>query len=187
MKDMGNRLIDAAISGDLMKVRQLFDEGADANFANRLGVTALMVAAQWNRPEVVRFLLSKGADVEAQESSSGCNALMFACLSGNPEVVRLVLEHGASVNARNIDGRTALMTAAFCGSIELVKMLLRHGADVEATDRFGSTALSQASIAGHRDVVNLLMKREADATRHAVNLRKQRSGVSRTQEGTHRR
>lgn len=71
-----------------------------------LGVTALMVAAQWNRPRIVSFLLSKGADVDAQENASGCNALMFACLSGNPEVVRLVLKHGAPVNSTNFNGRT---------------------------------------------------------------------------------
>jgi ankyrin repeat protein len=175
MSETGDGLIEAAMSGDIIKVRQLLADGADVNFANRLGVTALMVAAQWNRPEIVRFLLSKGADVEAVENSSGCNALMFACLSGNPDLVSLVLEHGAPVDSTNIDGRTALITAAFCGAIKVVRVLLEHGADIGAMDRFGENALTQASMAGHRDVENLLVRKGADKTRKVANSIKQRS------------
>ncbi len=156
IRGTGDELIHAAMSGDLVKVRQLVADGADVNFANRLGVTALMVAAQWNRPEIVHFLLSKGADVQAEENSSRCNVLMFACLSGNPEVVSLVLKHGAAVNSTTFDGRSALMTASFCGKLELVRMLLRHGADIDAMDRFGATALTQAAMSGHTDVETLL-------------------------------
>lgn len=157
MNDAGDGLINAAMSGDLVRVLQLVTDGADVNFANRLGVTALMVAAQWNRPEIVSYLLSRGANVNAQENSLGCNALMFACLSGNPHVVELLLKNGAPVNSINIDGRTALMTAAFCGFTRVVKTLLNHAADSEAMDRFGATALTQAAMAGHKEVVNLLM------------------------------
>jgi len=165
MSGIGDELIHAAMSGDVVKVRQLLADGADVNFANRLGVTALMVAAQWNRLEIVDFLLSKGADVQAEESSSRCNALMFACLSGNLEIVSRVLSHGAAVNSATIDGRTALMTAAFCGNLELVKMLLRHGADINAMDRFGATALTQAAMAGHSDVASLIVTQGATKRR----------------------
>jgi ankyrin repeat protein len=165
MNRRGDELIRTAMSGDVVKVRQLVADGADVNFANRLGVTALMVAAQWNRPEIVHFLLSKGADVEAEETSSRCNALMFACLSGNPEIVSLILKHGAAVNSATIDGRTVLMTAAFCGSLEVVRLLLRHGAAIDAIDRFGATALTQAVIAGHTDVVALLVAEGATKRR----------------------
>jgi len=174
MSDMGDGLIEAAMAGDLVKVQQLLNEGADVNFANRLGVTALMVAAQWNRPRIVKFLLCRGANLEAVENSSGCNALMFACLSGNPGLVSLVLRHGAPVNSANIDGRTALITAAFCGDIKVVRMLLEHGADIDAMDRFGETALTQASMAGHREVANLLVKRGTHKTRTRMKPMKRR-------------
>lgn len=174
MSTLENRLVEAAMKGNLTKLRQLVAEGADVNFANQLGVTALMVAAQWNRSEIVDFLLSKRADVEAVEHSSGCNALMFACLSANPEVVSLLLTHGARVNSTNSYGRTALMTAAFCGSIEVVRVLLKHGADINAMDPSGATALTQASMLGHRDVVNLLISNGANRERSTVNSMKQR-------------
>ena len=175
MSGMGDALIEAVMSGNLMKLRQLVADGANVNLTNRLGMTPLMVAAQWNRPGIVSFLLSNGADVQAQEHSSGCNALMFACLSGNPEVVRLVLKHGAPVNSTNFNGRTALMTAAFCGITKVVRMLLQHGADIDAEDRFGATALIQASMAGRVEVVHLLEAKRAEKAQNAANPMKQRN------------
>ncbi|MDQ7785136.1 MAG: ankyrin repeat domain-containing protein [Desulfomonilaceae bacterium] len=165
MSTLGDDLIEAAMSGDVVKVRRLVANGADVNYANRLGVTPLMVAAQWNRPNIVSFLLSKHADVETKENSSGCNALIFACVSGNSDIVGLILAHGAHVNSTNRDGRTALMTASFRGAIAVVKVLLSHGAHIDAVDRFGATPLTEASMAGHRDVVTLLMSKRADKAR----------------------
>ncbi len=157
MRGAADALIESAMSGDLEKVQQLVADGADINFANRVGMTPLMVAAQWNRPKIVGFLLSRGADLEAREYSSGFNPLFFACLSGNPAVVSMLLKHGANVNSANYDGRTALMTASFCGTTRVVKMLLEHGADVSATDRFGATAIAHALMAGQREVAKLLV------------------------------
>ena len=167
MSEAEEALIEAAMSGDLVKVRQLVGDGVDVNSANRMGMTPLMVAAQWNRLKIVSFLLSRGGDVEAREHSSGCNALFFACLSCNPAVVRMVLKHGAHVNSTNHDGRSALMTASFCGMTGVVKTLLKHGADVDAMDRFGATALTHALMAGQREVVKLLVVEGADAKRQA--------------------
>ena len=81
-------MIHAAMSGDVAKVRQLLADGADVNFANRLGMTALMVAAQWNRLEIVNFLLSKGADVKAEESPARCNTNSHSKSPRSPPLIK---------------------------------------------------------------------------------------------------
>lgn len=153
---MGNSLIDAAISRDLPRISHLLSKGANLNFANRQGVTALMMAALWNRSGIVNLLLSMGADVSLQESSSGYDALMFASMSGNSTIVNSLLSYGASVNSFDINGRTPLMIASFCCHSSLVKILLEHGANIEAIDRFGSNALAQAISIGCNDVAEIL-------------------------------
>ncbi len=152
----GERLIDEAMAGNLRAVSELVEDGAGVNFANRYGVTPVMVAAQWNRPEVVSFLLESGANARAVENSSGRSVLMYACLSGNHEVVELVLKYGAQVNGKDRLGRTALMTAAATGNSAVVDMLLKGGAEVNARDTWGATALDFAVTSGHREVADLL-------------------------------
>lgn len=55
-------LISAALFGKTEEARILLDAGADINFQNNDGATALHVAAFFCRPEIVQLLLEKGAD-----------------------------------------------------------------------------------------------------------------------------
>ena len=55
-------LISASLFGQTDIVKVLLDEGADVNFQNNDGSTALHVAAFFCRPEIVKILLDKGAD-----------------------------------------------------------------------------------------------------------------------------
>ncbi len=159
--ELGERLIEEAMLGNLDGVRELISYGADANFANTKGVTPLMVAAHWDRLEVVRFLLERGVDVEAREKSVGRNALMYSCLSGSPQCVELILEAGAAVNSSDSSGRTALMMAAMNGVVGVVEPLVRAGADMSFRDEFGLTALDLATRRRRKDVVAFLSARGA--------------------------
>jgi ankyrin repeat protein len=117
---------------------------------------ALMDAAWQGDADLVKTLLSKGADVAAIDKNGG-NALMTAvfspavCLYGTGAVEALLSKH-APLNARNKLGETALMIAAgykgstnSCKSVKAVQLLLDAGADVNLKDDRGQTALSTRS------------------------------------------
>ena len=75
-------LHEAARSGDTQVVRNYveakrnldprWDEpshGVEGNYARLIGLTPLMVAAQWGQPEVARLLVEGGADIYAQANT----------------------------------------------------------------------------------------------------------------------
>jgi hypothetical protein len=82
------------------------------------GRTALIVAAEYDAPEMVRLLLARRADVHAA-TDDGRTALHFAAAAGNVATVRFLLsaEGGADANAQSRDGRTALHQAAENGHV----------------------------------------------------------------------
>lgn len=84
----------------------------------------------------IRFLVDKGADVNAPPASNGRGtALQVACYNGAPlACIRFLIEKGADVNAppRPEYGRTALQYAASQGLMNVAGLLLDHGADVNA-------------------------------------------------------
>ena len=145
LQKLGDSLILEAMQGNLPAVRQLIVRGADINYANINAVTPLMVAAQWRRLDVVRFLLDNGADTTALDASNARTALMHACLSGSTQCVRLLLQAGAQVNAKDSFGMTALMMAATTGELDMVRCLVRAGADICGQDEWGYTALDWAA------------------------------------------
>lgn len=163
----------SALKGDLAKVKQLIEQqGVNVN-AKYAGGTALMLASTEGHLEIVKYLISKGADINAK-SDKGWTALMAASgEKGHLDVVKYLISKGADINARNDDGRTALMNAAtYSGNLEIVKALVEgkggllsvfsKGVDVNAKDDNGETALMGACGNGHLEIVKYLISKGAD-------------------------
>jgi ankyrin repeat protein len=77
--------------------------------------------------KVVRILLDKGADVNAQGGRYG-NALRAASEGGHEKVVKMLLDKDAVVNAQGGLYGNALQVASEGGHEKVVKMLLDAGA-----------------------------------------------------------
>jgi len=75
--------------------KALVEHGADVNVKANDGCTALMLAASAGDSEIVRDLLSKGADVSGRFTQTGKTALMLAKEKGYSEIVQL-LEAGGT-------------------------------------------------------------------------------------------
>lgn len=108
--------------------------------------TALMENAWAGRTDVVRLLLTAGADPNAKDHA-GQTALMEATeeANGDAEIVKMLIAAGAKVDARNEFQQTALIEATLRFSVESVNELLKNGADVNAAQDDGKTALIYAA------------------------------------------
>jgi ankyrin repeat protein len=104
------RLIDTALFSDrLDAIQAALEQGADVNGKDDRGITSLIAACKAHRPrvEIVRFLISRGADVNAAGDQQGMTPLMFAAWAGEPELVRMLLEARANASAKDSRGHTA--------------------------------------------------------------------------------
>ncbi|GJL54442.1 MAG: hypothetical protein NPIRA02_15740 [Nitrospirales bacterium] len=141
----GNELSNAAYEGDTTKVKDLLDQGANANHQRfNDGVTALLMAGQNGHTEVIKLLLAHKAEVNLP-TRNGTTVLMMAAENGHIEAVKLLLAHGAEVNVQDYtNGATALFVAVIKDHEEIVKILLAKGADVTLQVRGGITPLVAA-------------------------------------------
>ncbi|MFO1153210.1 MAG: ankyrin repeat domain-containing protein [Rhodospirillales bacterium] len=156
-------LLRAAGTGNIFKVRDLLDAGANVNAHTDNGSTPLHGALYYRYPQTAELLIWRGADINARTTPQGVTPLHQAAWSDMPDSCRLLLWRGADPNARTIEGVTPLMWAANRGNADVVKVLLDGGAraDIRAPD--GATALSLAQDAGHTDVVQVLQAAPATA------------------------
>ena len=83
---------------------------------------------------IVKLLLEKGAEVNAEGDSGLRNALSSASFNGNEVIVKLLLEKGAEVSAEGGYYGNALQAASFYGNDHetIVKLQLENGAEVNA-------------------------------------------------------
>lgn len=78
------QLVYWASIGDVEQVEQHLQEGLDVNSADDEGYSALQAAAENDHLEVVKLLVSKGADVDHRSTYT---ALELAEMAGNKDVV----------------------------------------------------------------------------------------------------
>jgi ankyrin repeat protein len=161
----------------------LLAKGADVNewaLEGNEGMTPLHFAAQKGLEELVAFLLTKGADVNAHKCTYFDNIclsgyyeihnapLHVAVENGHSDVVELLLRNKADIDLGNRDGVTPLGVAAKNGNIGMMKLLLANGAKVNVVwkggqyPHNGGSPLHYAAAGGCKEAVELLLANGAN-------------------------
>jgi ankyrin repeat protein len=161
-QDGQTALMLAIKTGELPIVEMLVKAGAKVNTVEKFqNQTPLMwaAAAEKNAGQMVKLLLSKGADVKAralytdwpnQISSEprgqyrpvgGLTSLLYASRNGCYECVEALIGAGADVNVPTPEGVTPLMVALDNDHNDVAKLLLDRGANPHVADWWGRTAL----------------------------------------------
>ncbi|WP_353283954.1 ankyrin repeat domain-containing protein [Wolbachia endosymbiont (group A) of Lypha dubia] len=141
----GSRPIHIAIENNNKNIIEfLLSKEVGVNDTDKQGYTPLHYAAWRDRLEVAKFLIEKGADINAADTSTAGKKPMHVAAENNSEsVIEFLLEKGVSVDEADKNGWTPLHYAARFGQLEVAKFLIEKGADINVAD---------ASIAGKRPI-----------------------------------
>jgi ankyrin repeat protein len=153
-------LMVAIKGGNFPIVDMLVDLRANVNVVEKFhNQTPLMYASGEGRADIVKLLLSKGADVKPRalytdwpsqvtseprtqyRSVGGLNALMYAVRAGCYSCVEQLLAAGADINFPTPEGVTPLMLALDNSHNEVAKLLMDKGAYLDVWDWWGRTPL----------------------------------------------
>ncbi len=152
---VGGTATYAASSGNLEVLRLVQDSGADLREANDEPLRAAAIAGS---AEAVRYLLARGAAVDAPDANAR-TALGRSVAFRQHDAVRVLLEAGANPRQQAPEsGWTPLMSAAMSGDSLMIAILMNAGADASVRDREGKTAADYARGAGNAHVIPLLRR-----------------------------
>jgi|GEM_PF-5657691 len=139
--------------------------GANANVISQNSHYLIYHAISNDNPEMVKFLLDRGVDVNAREQY-GIFHVIFpiskATSLNNLEMVKLLLDRGADVNPREPYVVFPISEAVSLNNPEMVKLLLDRGADMNARDDKGRYPLYYAVKYNNIEAMEMLIKRGAD-------------------------
>ncbi|EAY09221.1 ankyrin repeat protein, putative [Trichomonas vaginalis G3] len=120
----------------------------------------LLYAAEKDSKEIAEFLLSHGADKDAD--SDEVTPLYVALINNSFETAEILISNGANVNIW-IAGRTAFNYALYKNAKEIAKLIVLHGADINKKDNYGSTALHCAAAEfNDKEILEFLISHGAD-------------------------
>lgn len=148
--------------------------------------TPLILAASSGRTEVVKLLISNGANVN-HTTNLGHSSLQYSCSKGWKEVcfipssniyfvfkfkyfqiVEILLENNADINIADVRGATPLHRAASKGNYEIVKTLLKYKdkLKIDFRDIYGNTPLHLACEEDRQEEAKLLIEHGASLEVH---------------------
>lgn len=186
--DDGAVFLAACSSGDTEEVLRLLERGADINYANVDGLTALHQACIDDNVDMVKFLVENGANIN-QPDNEGWIPLHAAASCGYLDIAEYLISQGAHVGAVNSEGDTPLHIAEEEAMEELLQNEVnRQGVDIEAARKeeerimlrdarqwlnsghindvrhakSGGTALHVAAAKGYTEVLKLLIQARYD-------------------------
>lgn len=155
----------ASFAGRIDVVKLLLDYGADVNYQDKSGYSALLWAASQGYTQIVEMLINKGADVN-KKNVAGNSALIFATRGNHTKMVGLLTLHHAEVNVIShlelLKGDTPLTIAVRNKNLEIVKMLISNGADVTVKNNYEETALKIAIKNRDIEIVKILIEAGVD-------------------------
>ncbi|WP_264704605.1 ankyrin repeat domain-containing protein [Wolbachia endosymbiont (group B) of Apotomis betuletana] len=150
---------------NLKKVKRLIEQGVNVYARDEVNCTSLHWAVENGYYEVVKSLLSNGADVHAVAgvNQENLTSLHTAAGNGYVDIVKLLLDYRADVNAKDASGKIPLHKAAENGHLEIVKYLIEEkNVNVNANDRNGLTPLHLAAGKDYKYVVEFFLKHGAN-------------------------
>ncbi|HVG53021.1 MAG TPA: ankyrin repeat domain-containing protein [Vicinamibacterales bacterium] len=157
-------LMAVARSGNVEAARLLVEARADVNAKENFGgQSALMWAAARSQPEMVKFLASKGADLNARGvvrqwerkvikeprpkdmNKGGFTPLLYAAREGCVECARHLIAAGADPDLEDPERITPLNMALLNMHFEFAAFMVKAGADVDKWDLFGRSPVYMAA------------------------------------------
>jgi ankyrin repeat protein len=156
-------LMAVARTGIVEAAEPLIKRGAKVDAREHWGgQTALMWASARRHPQMMQFLISKGADVNARSihrdyqrhvtaegrpknlDSGGFTPLLYAARENCLACVKVLLDNGADIDLPDPDGVSPLLLAIMNSNWDLAKQLIEAGADVNQWDMYGEAPLFTA-------------------------------------------
>jgi len=121
----------------------------------RTGVTPLHLAAALNRTAMAGYLVTRGADVQAQ-TAGGFTPLHWAAGRNAAATAKLLISLGADPNTPNDKGITPLHWAAGKNATETIRTLLAAGANIHVMTKDDLTPLHWAVMHDANEAAEIL-------------------------------
>jgi uncharacterized protein len=143
MENLNEQMLQAALRGDLATVEKLVSQGANINYNDAWGNSAVFSAAWEGNTKALNLFYNLGAKVSFDDGNLLCNA----AYNGKVDSVEWLLNNGENANFSFTNtGENALhyaisKTSEISYRAEIVKVLIAAGTDVNKKTLVGKPTL----------------------------------------------
>ncbi|CCM10649.1 RING domain containing protein (plasmid) [Cardinium endosymbiont cEper1 of Encarsia pergandiella] len=151
----------AVVDNNLKEAKRLLELGADPNVVVNGSSTPIYISVQNQNKEMVRLLLSHGAEVYYCDEKT--NPVF---MSYDIELMDIILTHLADSGKKDFEGLSPIHWACRDGRLSLVKYILNNDSSLinDSNNLYNFTPLHWAARGGFKDMVSFLISKGANKT-----------------------
>jgi ankyrin repeat protein len=164
--DTAKRFLDAVEAGDTAEAKSYLDKDpclvAIGDIRYKAGglTPVLHMAIDKNRPDIVKLLLSRGADVNSKNPLGELGPLHVAAGQGRSEIIPILISFGADPDGKR--GNFRFSPLCFASNADVAEILINYGADVHLRNENGFTPLHLLAEQGKVEAAEALLKHGAE-------------------------
>lgn len=173
-----NKFLDYIKTGNINMAETAIKKnpGLASNEDGNLVSSPLQIAIENSQPEMVTYLMSKGASYLKPENIYPLHLAIKYASTAKPakdkpapdkQLVDLFLSKGCKITDKDDGGNTPLHCAVRAGKMDMVVMLVKMGADVNAKNDFDDTPMKIAEEKGLISIISFLAANGATPTKRA--------------------
>ncbi|WP_264328502.1 ankyrin repeat domain-containing protein [Wolbachia endosymbiont (group A) of Andrena hattorfiana] len=157
-EELDQELLDAAKVGDMSKVKDSVNRGADVNTKDRDGNTPSRNAVLKGHFGIFKYLVENGVSLEGKDHRCG-PSICDASYSGNLDILKYLIGKGVDVNESDKNGWTPLHFAAWRGYLEVANFLIEKGANINVENIFGRKPIHVAAENNNKDIIEFFLSK----------------------------
>ena len=185
MENLDEKMLAAALDGDLATVEKFVAQGANINYADTFGNSAIFSAAWEGNLKALDLFYNLGANIFFDDVNLLCNA----AFNGKPDSVKWLIDKGEDPNftltntGENALHYTICKTSEIDERVEIVRILIAAGIDVNKKtlprkstlcfmrDAYlkGETPLHRAAAYGNIAMIKMLLDAGAEPSMKDAN------------------
>lgn len=162
-QNTNHMLLCAVNYGSFDTVQYLIEKNFQVNMPSSYdGKTPLHLAAERNRFDVFKLLVSNGACLESIDKYTN-TILHVAAKSGSKEMIQFIIANSKqNIDTQNDFGQTPLHIAAEAQRDEIIKLLVLKQADIKLNNCYGNNTLHYIASYGSSELFEYLIERGAE-------------------------
>lgn len=159
----GSALIHAAHLSEFNMIKTLIEYGADVNYVNHMGVSALFECISRDDFNSAKILIENGAELTTYYKSD--SLLHLAAHKNSYKIAQFLINNKyIDINSTNYINSTPLHYAAKFADKDFIQMLIDSGAYIDAIDSKTFTPLHKAILNNRIDIAHVFVKNGANVS-----------------------
>lgn len=150
-----NILMYTVYHGNLKIVKYLIDNGADVNVQDSNGYTAIRIAIQYQKFDIVKYLISKSVNIELKDYIINDTVLLYTLRNKMIKMAQYLIKNGAT-----IDNESIIISTQY-NNIDIIKFIVEYKILTDSIDSIINQlnySLIYASKHSYFDIVQYLIR-----------------------------